>query len=175
MKVFIVRLNPDTRGGVPYSEYPTIEEYERIHSSSPMNGFHEAINFRSEEGVVRGYLPPKHLATMRDGEPFTLITITAKTAKEGADLIVGIQAGCKYLGETLRTGGKENIKALKLVWHYACPESLSLLLDSPIPGARGLLLGSKGSWVRGPTFELNKSATNRVINAIKSGVTEDKR
>ena len=67
MNVFVVRLNPDTRDGHPYTKYPTVEEYERIHDSSPMNGFHEAINFKSEAGVIRGYLPPKHLASMRDG------------------------------------------------------------------------------------------------------------
>jgi len=47
MNIFVVRLNPDTRGGLPYTKYPTVEEYENIHGSSPMNGFHEAINFGS--------------------------------------------------------------------------------------------------------------------------------
>jgi len=174
MKVFVVRLNPDTRSGIPYSEYPTLEEYKNIHDSSPMNGFHEAINFRSEQGVIRGYLPPKHLSSMRDGKPFTLVTITAKTAKEGEDLVVGIQSGCRYVGETSRIGGNENIKSLELVWHYTCPESLSLLLESPVHGARELVLGNSGTWVRGPTFEIKKPATNRVLNAIKSSTKSKK-
>lgn len=169
MNVFVVRLNPDTRGGLPYTKYPTVEEYKNIHGSSPMNGFHEAINYKSENGVIRGYLPPKHLASMRDGEPFALITITAKTAKEGGDFIVGIQGGCKYAGETPRVGAG-NIKELDLVWHYTCPETLSLLIDEPIPDARGIVLGNNGTWVRGPTFKLNKTATIRVLKKITSGL-----
>jgi hypothetical protein len=54
MNVFVVRLNPDTRGGLPYTKYPTVEEYKNIHGSSPMNGFHEAINFKSEI-YIRGH------------------------------------------------------------------------------------------------------------------------
>lgn len=173
MNVFIVRLNPDTRDGLPYTKYPTIEEYKSIHGSSPMNGFHEAINFKSEKGVVRGYLPPKHLSFMRDGETFALITITAKKAKEGGDLISGIQAGCKYAGETAR-GGANNIKELDLVWHYTCPETLSLLLDEPIQGARDIVLGNKGVWVRGPTYKLDSGAAKRVLKTIeKSLKTKD--
>lgn len=170
MNVFVVRLNPDTRSGLPYTKYPTIDEYKSIHGASPMNGFHEAINFKSEKGVIRGYLPPKHLASMRDGESFALITITAKTAKEGGDLIVGIQAGCKYAGETPRVGNN-NIKELDLVWHYTCPETLSLILDKPILGARDIILGSNRGWVRGPTFKLNKSAIARVLKKIGTGLT----
>jgi 5-methylcytosine-specific restriction endonuclease McrA len=169
MNVFVVRLNPDTRVSSPYTEYPTIEEYKSIHGSSPMNGFHEAINFKRESGVIRGYLPPKHLASMRDGKPFALITITAKTAKKGGDLIVGIQAGCKYAGQTPRVGA-DNIKELGLVWHYTSPETLSLLLDEPIPKARDIVLGKNRNWVRGPTFKLDKSATTRVLNRIISGL-----
>lgn len=172
MNVFVVRLNPDTRGGLPYTKYPTVEEYKNINDSSPMNGFHEAINFKSESGIIRGYLPPKHLASMRDGEPFALITITAKTAKYGGDFIVGIQAGCKYAGENLRVGAG-NIKKLQLVWHYTCPEKLSLLMDKPIPDARGIVLGNNGAWVRGPTFKLDETATTRVLNKITSGLTTE--
>jgi hypothetical protein len=172
MNVFVVRLNPDTRAGLPYTKYPTNEEYKSIHRSSPMNGFHEAINFKSESGVVRDYLPPKHLKSMRDGDPFTLITITAKTAKVGGDLIVGIQAGCKYAGKTLRIGAN-NIRELDLVWHYTCPETLSLLLDKPISGARDIVLGNNRDWVRGPTFKLNRAAITRVLKNIGSGLTTD--
>lgn len=172
MNVFVVRLNPDTRDSRPYTKYPTIEEYKSIHGSSPMNGFHEAINFKSESGVIRGYLPPKHLASMRDGEPFALITITAKTAKEGGDFIVGIQAGCKYVGETPRVGAN-NIKELDLVWHYTCPETLSLLIDTPIPDARDIVLGNNGVWVRGPTFKLDKAAITRALKKIEAGLKKD--
>lgn len=172
MNVFVVRLNPDTRNGLPYTKYPTIEEYKSIHTSSPMNGFHEAINFKSEKGVVRGYLPPKHLSSMRDGDSFTLITITAKTAKEGGDYIVGIQTGCKYAGETPRVGASK-VKELSLVWHYTCPETLSLLLDEPILGARSIVLGNNGVWVRGPTFKLDKTAAARILRNIASGLTTE--
>jgi hypothetical protein len=172
MKVFVVRLNPDTRDCTPYSEYPTMEEYNDIHSSSPMNGFHEAVNFKSEKGVLRGYLPPKHLVSLRDGNPFTLITITAKTAKVDGDLIVGIQAGCQYVGETERIHEVNDIKSRALVWHYTCPESLSLQLDEPILGARGIVLGRRGLWVRGPTYKLNKTAIDRMFKALKAGVSK---
>ena len=170
MNVFVVRLNPDPRSGLPYTRYLTIDEYNSINESSPMDGFHEAINFKSENGVIRGYLPPKHLKSMRNGESFTLITITAKTAKIGGDLIVGIQAGCKYVGEKPRIGINK-IKDLKLTWHYTCPETLSFLLDKPIPGARDIILGNKETWVRGPTFKLNKRATIKVLKTIESSLT----
>lgn len=169
MNVFVVRLNPDTRGSLPYTKYPTIEEYKSIHDSSPMNGFHEAINFKNESGVIRGYLPPKHLASMRDGAPFALITITAKTAKEGGDFIVGVQAGCKYVGESPRVGAGD-INELDLVWHYTCPETFSLLIDEPIPNARAIVLGTNGTWVRGPTLKLDKAAAKRVLKEITPGL-----
>ncbi|MGE3921085.1 MAG: HNH endonuclease, partial [Gammaproteobacteria bacterium] len=172
MKAFVVRLNPDTRSCEPYTQYPTIEEYKKIHKSSPMNGFHEAVNFKSENGVIRGYLPPKHLASMRDGEAFLLITITAKTAKIDGDLIVGIQAGCKYVGETLRAW--DNSKEIDLAWHYTCPESLSLLLDEPVPNARAIILGDNSKWVRGPTFQLNNAVLKRVLDQIKLGIKTEK-
>ena len=171
MNVFVVRLNPDTRKSLPYTKYPTIEEYKSIHGASPMNGFHEAVNFKSESGVIRGYLPPKHLKSMRDGKPFTLVSITAKTAKEGGDCIVGIQAGCKYAGKTARVGANI-IKELDYVWHYTCPESLSLLMDEPVPGARGIVLGGDRVWGQTPTFELDKAAETRVIKKIEKGLDD---
>ena len=161
-----MRLNPDLRDCLPYSKYPTVKEYRSIHHTSPMDGFHEAVNFKSENGVIRGYLPPKHLTEMRDGEPFSLITITAKSANTGGNLIVGIQAGCKYVGETPRQGTGA-IRALNLVWHYTCPESLSLILDKPVPGARELVLGKNGKWVRGPTYKLNSAAFRRIFDQIQ--------
>ncbi|MBU2772510.1 HNH endonuclease [Acidithiobacillus ferrooxidans] len=173
MDIFVVRLNPDTRGNLPYTKYPTVEEYNSIHVSSPMNGFHEAINFKSEEGVIRGYLPPRHLISMRSGKPFALITITASTARNGGDLIVGIQAGCKYVGEKPRIG-LGNIKELRLIWHYLCPESLSLLLDKPIPNARRIVLGNNGNWGRGPTFKLDKDSKEKILDKIKSGLIVEK-
>jgi hypothetical protein len=172
MKVFAVRLNPDPRGGTPYTKYPTVDEYKSIHSSSPMNGFHEAVNFKSENGRVRGYLPPKHLKSMRDGKPFALITMTAKTAKKGADLIVGIQADCRYCGENPR-GGAENVKKLGLVWHYTCQEELSMPLDKPIPDARSIILGDNNtSWMRIPTYQLGDAATKRVLNIIEKSLKD---
>ena len=96
METFVLRLNPDTRKGRPYSAYPSRAEYKAIHQSSPMNGFHKAVNFQPEQGVVRDYLPPKHATALRTGEPFALVTITAKTAKVGGDCVVGFQVGCVY-------------------------------------------------------------------------------
>lgn len=165
MKTFVVRLNPDTRKGAYYSKYPTLEEYESIHESAPMNGFHEAVNFLSEDGVVRGYLPPKHLRLMRTGEPFILITITAKTAKIGGDMVVGIQVGCRYESAKTRLGGTKASRSLDLYWHYSCPESMSLLFVQQIPDARELVLGANSVWIRGPTFEIEKVALQRILSA----------
>lgn len=175
MKIYVVRLNPDTRGCLPYSKYPTAEEYRSIHENSPMDGFHEAVNFLSENGVVRGYLPPRHSAGMRDGEQFVLVSITAKTASVGGDEIVGIQVGCRYEGETKRRGGTRAARALGLTWHYSCPASMSMLLDKPIHGARGIVLGQRGSWVRGPTLEIKPGARKRFIETIASQVSRDSR
>ncbi|OIQ94372.1 HNH endonuclease [mine drainage metagenome] len=166
MKIYVVRLNPDTRGCLPYSKHPTAEEYRSIHEIAPMDGFHEAVNFLPENGIVRGYLPPRHSAGMRDGEPFVLVSITAKTARIGGDEIVGIQAGCRYEGETPRRGGTRATQELDLSWHYSCPASMSMLFDQPIPGARNIVLGQHGGWVRGPTFEIKKAAQKRLIDNI---------
>jgi hypothetical protein len=43
-----------------------------------MNGFHEAINFKSESGIIRAYLSPKRLAFVRNGEPFAFLNSTCK-------------------------------------------------------------------------------------------------
>jgi 5-methylcytosine-specific restriction endonuclease McrA len=172
MKMYVVRLNPDTRDCLPYSRYPTGAEYWQIHENSPMNGFHEAVNFLPENGIVRGYLPPRHSAGMRTGDPFVLVTITAKTASVGGDEIIGVQVGCRYKVETPRRGGTRATQLLKLTWHYSCPESMSMLLDKPIPGARSIVLGNYGSWVRGPTLEIKKSAQKRFIESIANGISQ---
>jgi len=160
MRMFVVRLNSDSRKGPPYSGYPTPEEYEHVFRSSPMAGFHEAVNFLSEGGTIRGYLPPKHRKEMRDGKPFTLVTITAKTA---TDEIVGVQSGCRYEGESERNGRGSD---LGLTWHYCCPASLSMLLPKPIPGARKIVLGPVGKWARGPTFIAEPNSQERITRAI---------
>ena len=176
MKAFVVRLNPDTRDGLPYSKYPTLLEYKSIHKSSPMDGFHEAVNFLSEHGVVRGYLPPKHLTSIRSDKPFALVTITAKTAKIGGDMVVGIQAACRYERENTRIGGTRDSRTLGLNWYYSCGESLSLLLPQQIPNARSLVLGKNGSWVRGPTTEISKATFQRIVSKARTVLTaqEDK-
>ena len=174
MRMFVVRLNPDSRESPPYSRYPTAKEYEQVSQSSPMAGFHEAVNFYSENGVIRGYLPPRHLRAMRDGEPFALVTITAKTARRNANQIVGVQSGCRYVGESAR-GGRG--AALGLTWHYYCPASLSMLLPEPIHHAREIILG-KEAWVRGgPTFMAQRASQQRIATAILSNVMKaaDKR
>ncbi|MGN6236153.1 HNH endonuclease [Dyella sp.] len=177
MQAFVLRLNPDPReGGVPYTKYPTQKEYREIHESSPMDGFHEAVNFLPESGIIRGYLPPKHLLSIRSGKPFVLITITAKTAKIGGDMIVGIQAGCRYDGDNSRSGGTQASRALKFNWHYSCGESMSLVLNRQVPNARKLVLGRNGTWVRGPTYEIGRPALKRLIGAIgKSLTTKEER
>lgn len=167
MKAFVVRLNPDTRNGLPYSKYPTLNEYKSIHESSPMDGFHEAVNFLSERGVVRGYLPPGHLTSIRSGEPFALVTITAKTAKVGGDMVVGIQAACRYEGKNTRAGGTLDSLTLDLNWHYSCGESLSLLLPQQLPNARKLVLGNKmKSWGHGPTFEISEDTFSSILSKV---------
>ncbi|WP_369698902.1 HNH endonuclease [Duganella violaceipulchra] len=169
MRMYVVRVNPDPRKCLPYSKYPTATEYKRIHKTSPMNGFHEAVNFLPEHGIIRGYLPPRHLVSMRTGEPFILVTITAKTAKTGGDKLVGVQAGCVYQGKTNRQSSEPGIN---LTWHYRCPASLSILFSEAILGARTIILGSSGSWVRGPTFEVKRNSQKRIINTI-SGLLRD--
>ena len=167
MNYFVVRLNPDTRQEIPYSQYPSITEYNEIHQTSPMNGFHEAVNFLSENGYVRGYLPPRHLKKIRSQEPFSLVTVTAKTAKTCADLIIGIQVGCKYVGQRPRTGGNEISRSLDLVYHYTCQDSLSMIFDKPLNDARKLLLKNGKNWGEGPVFEINKKIFNDIIKKAK--------
>lgn len=164
MRFFVVRLNPDLRANRAYSKYPTRKEYSRIHNTSPMNGFDECVNFLVENALVKGYLPPKHSTSMRNGEPFTLITITAKTAKEKADQIVGIQHHCVYAGYNSRLN--LNCKDMKLSWYYFCNAKNSILLEEPISEARDLILGNHLQWHRNPTFELNLSDGERVVKEI---------
>ena len=164
MRMFVVRLNRDLREGPPYSRYPTAEEYDDNWRLEQMAGFHEAINFNSEDGVIRGYLPPRHRTAMRDGESFTLVTITAKTA---TDEIVGVQSGCRYKGQTARGG---HGSGLGLTWHYYCPASLSMLLPEPIPHAREIVLGSEETWGRGPTFIAQRASQQRIAKAILKSV-----
>ena len=76
------------------------------------------------------------------------------------------------MGQTARVGAG-NIKELGLVWHYTCPETLSLLIEEPILGARGIVLGSNKTWIRGPTFKLDKAATTRVIKKMTLGLKTD--
>ncbi|MBI2397486.1 MAG: HNH endonuclease [Xanthomonadales bacterium] len=165
MKTFVLRLNPDTRKGKPYSAYPTAAEYEAIHASSPMDGFHEAINFLPEGGVVRGYLPPKHSSALRTGDPFALVTITAKTAKTGADQLMGFQVGCVYEGEHARTTAPRVSRTLGLLWHFSCPSSMSLLLSTPLAGAREVVVGKDSGWLRGPTIEIPRKRFLQCLDA----------
>ncbi len=171
MNIFAVRLNPDPRMGLPYSEYPTAKVYKEIHAEAVMDGFHEAVNFLSEQGVVRGYLPPKHLLSIRTPEPFLLITVTAKEAKSNGNMIFGIQAGCKYVGENIRSGGSHSTKKLGLTYYYSCPASLSVLFDKPLSNARTRLMENGRGWGQGPTYEIkSKQKVIKVLNAaIKEG------
>lgn len=168
VRVCVVRLNPDIRAGKPYSSYPTAKEYSEIHNSSPMNGFEEGVNFLAEDGIIRGYLPPKHAISIRDGKPFILITITAKTAKQGGDLIIGIQFNCKYLGEKTRLNLKDKNKSLS--WHYSCYENDSFIFDKPLINARQIILGENVSWHRIPLIELDDFEGMRVLNFILSQI-----
>lgn len=171
MKTFVLRLNPDTRKGRPYSAYPSRAEYEAIHQSSPMNGFHEAVNFLPEQGVVRGYLPPKHATALRTREPFALVTITAKTAKVGGDCVVGFQVGCVYEGESPRKSVPKASRELGLIWHFSCPASLSLLLSKPLPNAREVVVGSHSNWLRGPTAANPKQQFLRALDLARRAPT----
>lgn len=163
MQIYVVRLNPDTRNCKPYSKYPTKNEYEKIHSESPMDGFHEAVNFLPESGIVRGYLPPRHSTSLRNGEPFCLITITAKTATSGGDQIIGIQAGCIYSDETQRLNLLKTKSAPDLLCHYFCAEDISLLFSSTLPNARNVVLGDEIQWIWGPVKQVTIDAFNRVL------------
>ena len=154
MRAFVLRLNPDTRSSTPCSKYPTRAEYDAIHAAAPMDGFHEAVNFLPERGVVRGYLPPKHSSGLRSSEQFALVTITAKTARIDGDCIVGFQVGCLYQGQSDRKNVPRESRNLGLVWHFACPASLSFLLPNPIPNARELVVGSASNWLRIPTHKI---------------------
>lgn len=134
--IFVVKLNPDIRECTPYSEYPTQEEYREVHKDGVMNGFHEAVNFLSEKGIVRGYIPTKNTGepncrAMKNGDSFTIISITAAgRRREGENTIVGIQAGCTY--HEKEEGGylpRKNLANGKdFTWCYKCREDLSLLL-----------------------------------------------
>lgn len=164
MRTFVVRLNPDPRANKPYSKYATKKEYSDIQFTNPMNGFEECANYLVEQGRVKGYLPPKHSSSMRDGKPFNLITITAKTASNKADEIVGIQYNCIYMGENIRVN--PNWQDRSLYWHYSCRSNDSILFSESILDARNIILGRNLKWRRNPTFKLEPSEVNRVLKLI---------
>ena len=174
MRTFAARLNPDRRDGLWYSKYPTQYEYEGLYEGAVMNGFHEAANYLNEDGLVRGYLPPRHAIEIRDGKPFILITVTPVSAADNADLITGIQAYCQYRGPENgkglpRFGGPRNAAPIR--FHYSCPSRLSLLFTKPLPSACGLLLARDQSWGRGPTKGLTKAdiAARVIEKAVRAG------
>lgn len=138
-----------------------------------MDGFHEAVNFLPENGFVRGYLPPRHLSSLRDGNPFCLITITAKTAKVGGDEVIGVQAGCLYKGKNERKNLSRSTDAPSLLYHYSCQEETSLLFSNPITNARNIILGSNLSWIRGPVKEIDKRAFNRLLKKLYASGLEE--
>lgn len=173
MRAYVLRLNPDTRQSTPYSKYPTAEEYKAIHESSPMDGFHEAVNFLPESGIVKGYLPPRHSTAMRSNEPFALVTITAKSARLGADRIIGFQVGCLHQGQNQRSNVPEESRKLKLLWHYICPASLSFLLPNSIPNARKQVVGSSSNWFRGPTYEIKLAKFLTLLKVSQGQVTSE--
>lgn len=173
MNIFAVRLNPDPRDNITfaYSSYPTDKEYKEIHANSTMDGFHEAVNFLSESGQVRGYLPPRHLPEIKTCPNFCLVSITASGARKNANAIVGIQAGCKYLGENKRVS--EKLKKIQLIYHYTCPSDLSMVFDKPLQNGRSYLLSKNQKWSRHPTINIVKRRINTIINAaIKEGVLD---
>ena len=174
MKVFVVRLNPDLRGCTPYSKYPSKKEYSDIHNQSPMDGFHEAVNFLPEGGYVYGYLPPRHSKALRNGEPFCLVSITAKTAKIGGDQIIGIQVGCKYTGNIDRRNILNEADAPELTYYYECSDSLSLLLGEPIPNARSIIMKHEDDWIRGPVKELCKKSASNLLNIIEKSIFNER-
>ncbi len=171
MKTFAVRLNPDPREGKPYSAYLSASEYKAIQTSSSMDGFHEAVNFLPEGGIVRGYLPPRRSIAMRDGQPFGLITVTAKGAKIGGDRLIGFQIGCVYEGENPRTNVPKASRRLGLFWHYSCPSSGSLLLSKPLTGALDLVTGNDIIWGNPSTVEIPEDRFLRCLTAARSATS----
>lgn len=173
MKTFVVRLNPDLRKIKPYTKYANEEEYSKIQSKGAMNGFEECANFLNDKGIMRGYLPPKHSREMRNNEKFNLIVITAKTAQEKADQIVGVQFNCIYVGESQRVNPN---RKQYLYWHYRCNSTDTIIFSRPIEGARNIILDNKRlNWVRNPTLELNPAEEKRIFDTIYKRISESDR
>ncbi len=164
MDVFAVRLNSDPRPGRPYSAYPSDQEYRRIHGNAVGDGFHEATNFLAEGGFVRGYLPPRHSREIRESQNFTLITITYATDKLTPDAIIGIQVGCRYVGEVDRP----NTQGPMLTTHFTCDEATSLLLKKPIYGAYEKLFGGTANWVRHPTKRVDDTRFFELLDELSN-------
>jgi HNH endonuclease len=162
MDIFAVRLNSDPRRGPSYSAYPTKQEYSSIHADAVGNGFHEAVNFLAEDGAIKGYLPPRHSRKLVGNSNFTLVTMTYATDGSNPNAVVGIQVGCRYLGE----GDRHNPAGPKLTTHYTCDSSTSLLLKTPIIGAYEKLFGGTKNWVRHPTKEIERVRFFSFINEL---------
>lgn len=148
MKFFAVRIQPDVRKNKSdrYMVYPSPKEYEHIWISGKQDGFHECVNFRGKGGIIKGYVPPTG-AKLPQNELFGIIYVTSKSNEKEAcacglhDVILGIQIGCKFVGESIRDDVEDELKKYlakndsNLVYHYTVPHQNCILLKNPVSDA----------------------------------------
>ena len=173
MKVFAVRINADPRKGRPYSAYPSQNEYKKIHSKSVGNGFHEAVNFLEEKGMVHGYLPPKPSIELQRSDSFTLVSMSYKGQSSAPDRVFGIQSDCKFVGSTER----KNSHGPDLDWHFVCKAENSILFPAGLPNAFASLIGDNPKdWFRGgPTKRIGANRFINFVSAVNDPALEPRR
>lgn len=193
MKFFAIKIQPDIRKNKKdrYVEYPSTQEYERIGLyNTDQDGFHECVNFRNYNGVIKGYIPPQG-AKLPEEDPFIFIYITSKANEEESircgmyDRIIGVQVGCRLVKETerkdvpvkLRKFIKEN-RFGPLCYEYEAPYEDSILFKNSIENASEIIFPKeehKGkSWCSRPVREIKKHLLD-VIDVIDSNIHQSQR
>lgn len=195
MRIFVVRVNPDNSviqfdstdspinltACYQHSDVDNKKSYEALERKTltTQNGFHECQNFLAVNGKIQGYLPPKSLRGVPEGEHFSVIFITnkgcgliqrgGKTTKKNvsnsdkrfySNKVVGIQVNCKYLGgiEYLKYSKEQWGGEDPLIYKYTCSAKNSFLFKESLDDAAETLLGPDlgKSWgsALGPSQEI---------------------
>lgn len=186
-----VRVNADPRKGGRYSKFPTKEEYKEIWDSSPMNGFHECVNFKRFKGkCIKGYLPPTGFKKYVPNEPFAVVFVTAKTKTDPklANKIIGIQLNCTKTPHTMNRNNDEipsdlrsylNNKGSNLTYNYTAPHECSILFSKYIDDGSEAIFPKADNgktWSRPAIKPISEKNIPAILNKIENEISkEDKK
>ncbi|WP_313917598.1 DUF3883 domain-containing protein [Tahibacter sp.] len=149
MTTFIaIKIHYDHRGDLPYfAKYSRAatkqenDEYLSLYESGiGGQGFHECLNFRipTDYEKVRAYLPPTCMPKKSE-EDLVVFSFTYKGDRERSSEVVGVHAGCRFLGrDGLPRPSYENARGVDPFWyHFEADPALTTLFSARLPYAAG--------------------------------------